>query len=405
MTLIHGGQLHQVAYQYQIPVDDWLDLSTGIAPISYPIPDIPLVLWQNLPQKSTGLIEAAKAYYLGGPVKALQYQNINRPQSINQSRQHVTQKPLTQKKATQQNPAQQATQQLVVTNGSQSIIKALPTLWRQHNQESHQVYVPVRGYKEHGQAWGKAGYDLNLYADELPALNELTSHCVLVIINPNNPTGKVFSRDVLVQYQQKIKALAGLLVIDEAFIDVIESHHTGEAQAEVFSLATNVTDDHLLVLRSFGKFFGLAGIRLGFLVANEHWHNIFTDYLGPWQVNGPAQLIAEKALNDNEWQANQKKELNSLRLKQTEALWQILGSEVIAELCATDLFITISFHQKDNAALLYHALCQQGVYVRLADERDTLRFGITLAEDLPRLILALHKAKKARVREHSCFDC
>ena len=354
MTLIHGGQLQQVAKKYQIPASDWLDLSTGIAPLSYPIPEIPLALWQQLPQQSDALLAAAKAYYLGTAGSELYCQVSSQKQ------------------------------QIVVTNGSQSIIKALPTLWREYNQLSHQVYVPKRGYKEHGHAWQKSGYQLNFYDDELPHLTELTSHCVLVVINPNNPTGKLFSREMLELYQHKIAELNGLLVIDEAFIDVTP---------ELGSMATQVNNKHLLVLRSFGKFFGLAGIRLGFLIANDYWQQVFAEYLGPWQVNGPAQFIAEQALADTQWHISQRRLLNELRVKQTQLLWQCWGDNLIEAVNATDLFITVSFKSQSSAASLYHELCQQGVYIRLADEGDTLRFGIALAKDLPRLRRALSTAK------------
>ena len=344
MTLIHGGRLNQVAQQYNILINDWLDLSTGISPLSYPIPEIPLQLWQQLPQESKALIEAAKQYY--------------------------------------------QCEQVLVTNGSQSIIKILPSLWKAHMPLSKTVYLPERGYKEHAHAWRIAGYNICFYQHELPAIDMLESNSVLVVINPNNPTGKLFGVEVLEQYQSKLIALNGLLIIDEAFIDVFSSDQ---------SMCSTVNNDNTLVLRSFGKFFGLAGIRIGFLVANDFWHNKFSNALGPWQVNGPAQLIAEYALLDTSWQEQQRHNLQQLR-KQQEALLleglngKELGKELIAEINGTDLFLTISFHDKSTASKLYHLLCQQGVYCRLADEEDTLRFGITKQEELAKLAQAFNKA-------------
>ncbi len=344
MTLLHGGRLNQIAQQYNIPVDDWLDLSTGISPLSYPIPEIPLQLWQQLPQESTALIAAAKQYY--------------------------------------------QCEQVLVTNGSQSIIKILPNLWQTHMPLSKTVYLPERGYKEHAHAWRIAGYNICFYHDELPAIDMLESNSVLVVINPNNPTGKLFSVEVLKQYQSKLIALNGLLVIDEAFIDVFSSDQ---------SMCTTVNNDNTLVLRSFGKFFGLAGIRIGFLVANNFWHNKFSNALGPWQVNGPAQLIAEHALLDISWQKQQRHNLHQLR-KQQEALLlerlnrEELSKELIAEINGTNLFLTVSFHNKNTASKLYHLLCQQGVYCRLGDEEDTLRFGIAKQEELTKLAQAFNKA-------------
>ena len=336
MTLIHGGQLQQVAEQYKRPIADWLDLSTGIAPISYPIPNIPLSSWQQLPQNNPVLITIAKQYY--------QCSNI------------------------------------VVTNGSQAIIKALPELYRQTKQDSdltrHNVYLPERGYKEHAHAWKNAGYKLHFYQESLPCIKELTESSVVVIINPNNPTGKFFDRTLIANYHNKLKTLNGLLVVDEAFIDVMPRNQ---------SSCDLVDDNNLIVLRSFGKFFGLAGIRIGFLIAGNYWCQKFGELLGPWQVNGPAQIIAQHALSDNQWHNEQCENLHALRMKQESLLWRVFTDKIVKTMNSCDLFITLSFHHKENAKKLYHLLCLQGVYCRLADEQDTLRFGITLAENLNRL--------------------
>lgn len=338
MALIHGGQLRQVALEYKIPEDQWLDLSTGIAPISYPIPNIPLKTWQDLPQHNNDLLAAAKQYY----------------QSEN----------------------------LTVTNGSQAIIKALPELWQKKKgnlktNSSRQVYLPKYGYKEHAQAWKNAGYNLHFYLDELPSLDEINEYSVLVIINPNNPTGVLFERETILKYQTLMQKLNGLLVIDEAFIDVISIEH---------SMCSQVNNTNTLVFRSFGKFFGLAGIRIGFLVANQSWCDAFNEHLGPWQVNGPAQLIALNALRDSQWHIQQKQQLTKLRNNLEALLWQSLGNEIISDIKGTDLFLTVTFnensHNNINAQKLYTQLCEQAVYVRLTDEKDKLRFGITTDEQL-----------------------
>jgi cobalamin biosynthetic protein CobC len=332
MALIHGGQLQQVAEQYKIPATDWLDLSTGIAPISYPIPDIAPSVWQQLPQQSPELVTAAKQYYQCA--------------------------------------------QLLVTNGSQAIIKALPELYRQENKAARTVYLPKRGYKEHAQAWNLAGYTLHFYHDVLPEIAALKPNSVVVIINPNNPTGQFFTHKVIKQYHQRLKKLNGLLVVDEAFIDVMPEEQ---------SYCPQTDDAHCLVLRSFGKFFGLAGIRIGFLIASDYWCQKFKELLGPWQVNGPAQVIAEKALNDIVWHKKQCVELHALRVQQEALLSQVFNDKLVSAIEGCDLFLTLSFHQADNAKKLYHMLCKQGVYCRLSDEQDTLRFGIALEPEMIRL--------------------
>ncbi len=339
MALVHGGQLQQVAKQYNIPVQEWIDLSTGIAPISYPIPDIPASAWQHLPQYNAELVNAAKQYY--------------------------------------------QSKQLVVTNGSQAIIKALPALYQQQNPNSKHVYLPERGYKEHGQAWKVAGYQLHFYQDTLPEFDQLQRNCVVVIINPNNPTGHHFEHKTIGQYHDAVKQVGGLLVIDEAFIDVMPTEQ---------SYCQKVNSGHCLVLRSFGKFFGLAGIRIGFLIANRHWCETFEELLGPWQVNNPAQIIAQQALVDTSWQEVQKTRLHELRTAQEDMLKQVLSNKIMLDIKGCDLFLTVRFHNQVTAKKLYHLLCQQAVYCRLADEQDTLRFGIVITNSIKRLEKALQLA-------------
>jgi len=349
MALIHGGQLQQIAQQYQIPIEQWLDLSTGIAPFSYPIPDIPLNIWQDLPQQNNELLAAAKHYY--------------------------------------------QCEHLTVTNGSQAIIKALPELWQKKrstltlddkdpSQRANHVYLPQYGYKEHAQAWRNAGYSLHFYLDELPVIDDIQANSVLVIINPNNPTGVLFTNETLIIYQKVMQDLNGLLVVDEAFMDVIASNQ---------SICSQVANSNTLVFRSFGKFFGLAGIRIGFLVANQSWCEAFNEHLGPWQVNGPAQLIALHALRDSDWHQQQKQTLSILRNELEKLLWQYLGNNIISEIKGTDLFLTLSFNEASNinAESLYILLCQQAIYVRLTDEKDKLRFGIPTQQQLIKLAKVL----------------
>jgi len=339
LALIHGGQLQQVAEQYKIPPTDWLDLSTGIAPISYPIPDIPKHYYQELPQSNVTLALAAKRYY-----------NADN---------------------------------LLVTNGSQAIIKLLPTLWREKNSQSKTVYLPEQGYKEHALAWQIAGFTMSWYQDELPNLKSIEDNSVLVVINPNNPTGQLLNRPTLESYQAKLAKCGGLLVIDEAFIDVVTPSQ---------SMSNSVGHyKNTLILRSFGKFFGLAGIRIGFLIGENIWLEKFREQLGPWQVNGPAQFIAEKALEDQDWQKQQQKNLKALSTRLRATLAENLPYELVSTISGTDLFQTVYFKQRVDVESLYISLCQQGIYVRLTDDKQALRFGLTKIENFERLVNALYQ--------------
>ncbi|WP_413693903.1 threonine-phosphate decarboxylase [Psychromonas sp. KJ10-2] len=337
MAIVHGGQLSKVAKKYAIPEQDWLDLSTGIAPFSYAIPTIPAKVWQDLPTISESLIKAAEHYYQADycwPVA-----------------------------------------------GSQQLIEKLPTLWNDKNRsvntgEMKHAYLPKVGYKEHQQAWFLAGYQLHFYQQTLP--DNIEKNSVVVVINPNNPLTDTFSITQLTQLKTHCQQQQALLIIDEAFADIFEPE---------FSFVPHIINDNqydnLIVLRSFGKFFGLAGIRIGFACTTQQWLDMIKESIGPWSINGPALFIAEQALQDKQWQLSQKVRLN----QQSEAMQALLKSYLLnARIEANALFITVFLN---DASDIYEKLCSQAVYVRLTDEQNALRFGLTESSNLPRLEKAL----------------
>ncbi|WP_409439061.1 threonine-phosphate decarboxylase [Psychromonas sp. GE-S-Ul-11] len=333
MAIIHGGQLSKVAKQFAIPEQAWLDLSTGIAPFSYAIPAIPEKIWQDLPTISPNLITAAQQYYQAEfcwPVA-----------------------------------------------GSQQLIEKLPSLWNDKNSaikagEAKHAYLPKVGYKEHQRAWSLAGYQLHFYQEFLP--NNIEKNSVVIVINPNNPLTDTFSIQQLTQLKKHCQQQQALLIIDEAFADIFTPE---------FSFVPHITNDNgydeLIVLRSFGKFFGLAGIRIGFVCTTEIWRDIIKESIGPWSINGPALFIAEQALKDTQWQVAQNERLN----QQSEAMQLLLKSYLLnARIEANALFITVFL---DNAPDIYEKLCRQAVYVRLTDEGNALRFGLTDMLNMQRL--------------------
>ncbi|WP_160063400.1 threonine-phosphate decarboxylase [Psychromonas sp. L1A2] len=354
MAILHGGQLSRVATQYQIPENEWLDLSTGIAPFSYGIPVIPAKAWQDLPTISSSLIEAAKHYY---------HADFCWPVA-----------------------------------GSQQLIEKLPELWteklneklnqresekydvknnRVENAEIKHAYLPKVGYKEHQQAWSKAGYQLHFYQQCLPGNIEKNS--IVVVINPNNPLTDTFTVSQLLSLKKHCEQQQALLIIDEAFADIF---------APAFSFIPHIINHQLahndvIVLRSFGKFFGLAGVRIGFACSTQAWCETIKNSIGPWSINGPALFIAEQALQDKQWQVEQNKRLD----QQSHIMQQLLKTYLpSARVEANALFITVFLI---NAPVVYEQLCQQAVYVRLTDENNALRFGLTDKVNTQRLSDAL----------------
>jgi len=367
--LVHGGQLNKMAKRYKIPVDQWLDLSTGISPISYPIPKIPTNIWQQLPQENTALINAAKKYY--------------GTESINVEN--------------------NAIENISVTNGSQAIIARLPILYPEYIRQSQpydnryqysiknkmtniDVWLPEVGYKEHEKSWCDAGFTIKQY-QQLPTSNELTKNAVVVVINPNNPSGELHSQQTLTALLSTVEKHQGWLIVDEAFMDVISP-----SQSVIHLTQSN----HLFVLRSVGKFFGLAGIRIGFLSAHFDWLEKLKQLASPWEVNGPAQFITEQALKDIDWQLAQQQALAQL----TTQLKQLLTRSFIDRaskstrhkitITGCNLFQTLTHPQAEK---LHLWLCRQGVYVRLCDKKNALRFGIPSKKQylaLEKLLIQYH---------------
>ncbi|MEP2651908.1 MAG: threonine-phosphate decarboxylase CobD [Paraglaciecola sp.] len=326
-ALLHGGQLNQIALQYNIPLHEWLDLSTGIAPTSFPIPTLPGCVWQQLPQPSDALINSAREYY--------------------------------------------QTPHILPIAGSQVVIQILPQIAAKQGYQSSRVWIPSVGYQEHYKAWFAAGFTLQRYhsANDIA----LQPKDIIVLINPNNPKGDIYNYEEVASLFRQVKQQGGLLIIDEAFMDCTPEH----------SFIRYSDEPQLIVLRSIGKFFGLAGLRLGFVSASDSWLTLFTNLIGPWSVSGPAQYIGQLALADEPWQRKQRAFLAA----QSQELAQLLKDTLNVTPTGTALFQTVKCEQ---SPLIFEKLCRQSVYVRLCDEKNALRFGIPNQKDLARLKMTLN---------------
>ncbi|WP_035386884.1 threonine-phosphate decarboxylase CobD [Ferrimonas senticii] len=311
--LHHGGRLRQAAAQHHIPLGQWLDLSTGVAPWHYPAPAIKPQYWNRLPEQHDGLEQAAKEYY-GGAFEPL------------------------------------------VVAGSQAAIQMLPQLL-----DGKVVALPLVGYKEHQKAWQQAGWQLRFYQGS-PSDELLAEVDVLVLINPNNPNGHLHPRQRVQQWHQQLAQRGATLVVDEAFMDLWPQQ----------SITNFSGQAGLVVLRSLGKFFGLAGARVGFVFAWPQLLAALNNQLGPWCVAGPSRIVAKAALQDEPWQQQQAERIEAMALAVMNVLKPLAGEQV-----ARGLFITV---KHPNAQQWHHALATQGVLVRLTDEQDGLRFGLPADE-------------------------
>lgn len=311
--LKHGGNLRQAAEEYAIPLQDWLDLSTGINPEGWPVPAIATEHWQHLPQENDGLEEEAKSYY-------------------------------------------QASQLLPVA-GSQAAIQALPMLRPPSN-----VGMLALAYAEHEYNWSRFGHTVCYFtADEIDA--KLPTLDVLLLVNPNNPTGEHFTAKQLLAWHRQLQQRDGCLVVDEAFMD----------STPELSLAKYTDRTGLIVLRSLGKFFGLAGARCGFVLAEALLLEKIKDLLGPWTLSGPARQVAMQALADIKWQSSMRDRL----LQQTERLKYLLSCYSLEPDGGTGLFQWV---KHPYAEKIRASLARQGIWVRYFEQPASLRFGLPATE-------------------------
>lgn len=307
--LEHGGRLHRAAREHGIALGDWLDLSTGISPFGWPVPPIPADAWHRLPDDDDGLANVARAYY-GAP--------------------HV-----------------------LPVAGSQAAIQALPLL----RTRSH-VAVIAPGYAEHAHAWERAGHRVE-QRDAAVLLAAPDDYDVVVLIHPNNPTGQRFEPQRLRELHETLAARGGWLIVDEAFMDATPQD----------SLCADAARPGLVVLRSAGKFFGLAGARAGFVCAASELLEALRERLGPWTLTGPSRHIVGLALADAAWQARARARLQTAS-GQLSALLRRVGLAPSGG-CA---FFQWCVHPA--AAAIHRALATKGILTRLFDQPPSLRFGL-----------------------------
>ena len=216
-------------------------------------------------------------------------------------------------------------------------------------------------YAEHARAAAIAGHQVSEVSD----FAALAQADLAVIVNPNNPDGRVIGRDRLLALAAGLRARGGLLVVDEAFMDVGPRQH---------SLAGDADQGGLVVLRSFGKFFGLAGLRLGFALSDSATVERLEMQFGPWAVAGPALEYGIRALADIGWQDAMRASLaeGAARL---DALFGRFGVPVAG---GTTLFRCISL---PDAACLFSALGERGILLRHFNDRPfVLRAGLPGSE-------------------------
>jgi cobalamin biosynthesis protein CobC len=316
---IHGGRIDLAGSLYPSAPKPWIDLSTGINPIPWPVPAISPARYQRLPfAREIAEMAAAAAAAYGLPANAT----------------------------------------MLPVPGSEIAIRLLPRMIG-----DGRVGILAPTYGSHATAWRAAGADVHEFTElPDPGRPDLKT---LIVVNPNNPDGRIVSRADLAAFARAMTSNGGRLIVDEAFADV---------RPEVSLLALPELPAGTIVLRSLGKFFGLAGLRVGFVIATEPDVSVWRQMLGDWPVSGPACEIATSALRGTDWIAATRKRL----AKDRKRLDEVLGPAGLKLLGGTDLFGL--FEAPDRTDLLDH-FAQAGILVRGFTETSRhYRFGLPADE-------------------------
>jgi cobalamin biosynthesis protein CobC len=323
----HGGDIAAARRLFPGAPEPFIDLSTGINPSPYPLPDLSPDLFSRLPeQAAVERLATVAALTYGAPSAAC----------------------------------------VVPAPGTQIL---LPQIAAMVPPGRAAILGPT--YAEHARAAALAGHEVKQVTD----VGALGDGDLAVVVNPNNPDGRVVARDALLALIDGARRRGGLFVLDETFMDV------GPPGA---SLAPDVGRGNVIVLRSFGKFFGLAGLRLGFAIAAPRIATRLRDRLGPWAVSGPAIAVGEAALADAAWAADARRRLAQGAAKLDEILIGA-GLEIVG---GTSLFRLL---RTPAAPELFQHLGRAGIFVRqFAGQPHWLRFGLPGSEaDWQRLNAAM----------------
>ena len=311
---LHGGNLDEAARYYGHQPDEMTDLSTAISPICYPLPasQFDVADWQALPRSTDEdrlMSVARRAYCVSGAAG------------------------------------------LCLGPGSQSLLRAVPRLM----EKPCRVWIPELTYSEHSLAWQQAGHEV------IPTSQMPQDVVCAVLVNPNNPDGRLHDTKMLEELCTSLAEKGGFLLLDEAFIDCDPE----------LSLMPFAGQKGLIILRSLGKFFGLAGLRVGFAAGHPQDIEKLKCDIGPWPVATPSLIGATCALDDHKWIASHRQDLAVLS-QQMRDLLEAYRLDIVGQ---TGLFVTVC----DNDALALHErLAREALWVRAFSNAPTwIRFGLT----------------------------
>ncbi len=314
----HGGGVDAAALAFGGARETWIDLSTGINPVPYPLPAIGMRDWCALPDRRAedALLTAARRFW--------------------------------------QIPDGAA---VLAAPGASSLIARIPAL-----RAPGPIWIPAPTYNEHGRSFAAAGWEIGTKGPEPAA----------VLVHPNNPDGRLWT---------VADAAQDFCIIDESFCDVIPEQ----------SLIALAARPGVIVLKSFGKFWGLAGVRLGFAVGDPVLIARLAQMLGPWPVSGPALAIGAVALADETWAQATRKRLG-VDAARLDALVGSVGPKLVG---GTDLF---RLYDVEDAEGWQKGLARHQIWSRIFPySRRLIRIGLPgVAQEWARLADALERVETGR---------
>lgn len=321
----HGGQIDAMASAFPNAPQPWIDLSTGINPFPYPLPPISQDAWTRLPTAADREeCEGAMAAAFGCDRASCR-----------------------------------------AVPGTELLIRQLPAILG-----AKRVVLRARSYADHGESWRAAGADVKAVDDPLGHVENADA---VVLVNPNNPDGARWPVEKIEGARAALARRGGWLILDEAYADLDPT----------LSASMMAGRAGLVILRSFGKFFGLAGVRLGAVLGPPAILSSLADKLGGWDVSGPALSIGAHAYADLDWQKATRVKLRVARRDLT-GLMETVG---MRQLGGTDLF---RFVRVPNAETAWEILANKGIAVRrFPGDHQHLRIGLPDPDALIRLGEAL----------------
>ncbi|WP_424944517.1 threonine-phosphate decarboxylase [Aliiroseovarius crassostreae] len=236
---------------------------------------------------------------------------------------------------------------ILAAPGASALIARIPTLLPTGTAE-----IPTPTYNEHAAAFAANGWETG------------DGGQAQVLVHPNNPDGRFWLDPDWAR---------ALTVIDESFCDVTpDMTHIARA-----------TEPGTLILKSFGKFWGLAGLRLGFAIGDPALIAKLREAVGPWQVSGPALAIGARALEDLDWVATTRQRL-AVDTARMDGTMMYHGAKLIG---GTTLF---RLYEVDDAAAWQDRLARGHVWSRIFPYSKTwLRLGLPPAGTWAQLEAAL----------------